>query len=50
MKKVIAKPQHKAPKLVMNPDVKNFYDFKVEDFQLIDYEYEILEEKIPVAI
>ncbi|MBQ1879006.1 MAG: thymidylate synthase [Candidatus Enteromonas sp.] len=50
VKKVIAKPQHKAPKLVMNPDVKNFYDFKVEDFQLIDYEYEILEEKIPVAI
>ena len=50
VKKVIAKPQHKAPKLVMNPDVKDFYDFKVEDFQLIDYEYEILEEKIPVAI
>ena len=50
VKKVIAKPQHKAPKLVMNPDVKNFYDFKVEDSQLIDYEYEILEEKIPVAI
>ena len=50
VKKVIAKPQHKAPKLVMNPDVKNFYDFKVEDFQLIDYEYEISEEKIPVAI
>jgi len=50
VKKVIAKPQHKAPKLVMNPNVKNFYDFKVEDFQLIDYEYEILEEKIPVAI
>lgn len=50
VKKVIAKPQHKAPKLVMNPDVKNFYDFKVEDFRLIDYEYEILEEKIPVAI
>lgn len=50
VKKVIAKPQHKAPKLVMNPDVKNFYDFKVEDFQLVDYEYEILEEKIPVAI
>jgi len=50
VKKVIAKPQHKAPKLVMNPDVKNFYDFKVEDFQLIDYEYEILQEKIPVAI
>lgn len=26
-----------APKLVVNPEVKNFYDFKVEDFQLVDY-------------
>ena len=50
VKKVIAKPQHKAPKLIINPNVKNFYDFKVEDFQLVDYEYEVLEEKIPVAI
>ena len=50
VKEVIAKPQHKAPKLKMNPDVKNFYDFKVEDFELIDYEYEPLDKKIPVAI
>ena len=50
VKKVIAKPQHKAPKLWVNPEVKNFYDFTVDDFKLIDYEYETLEEKIPVAI
>ena len=50
VKEVIAKPQHKAPKLIINPDVKNFYDFKVEDFQLIDYEYEKLDKKIPVAV
>lgn len=49
-KKVIAKPQHPAPKLWMNPDIKNFYDFKVEDFALEGYVYETLEEKIPVAI
>ena len=49
-KKVIEKPMHKAPKLWINPEVKNFYDFKVEDFDIIDYEYETLEEKIPVAI
>lgn len=49
-KKVIAKPQHPAPKLIMNKDIKNFYDFKVEDFALEGYEYETLEEKIPVAI
>ena len=50
VKEVIAKPQHKAPKLKINPNVKNFYDFKVEDFELIDYEYEKLDKKIPVAV
>ena len=49
-KKVIAKPQHKAPKLIMDPTIKNFYDFTVDSFKLVDYEYEPLEEKIPVAI
>ena len=29
VKKVIAKPQHKAPKLWVNPEIKNFYDFKI---------------------
>ena len=50
VKKVIAKPQHKAPKLVMDTSITNFYDFTVDSFKLIDYEYEKLEEKIPVAI
>ena len=50
VKEVIAKPQHKAPILKINPNVKNFYDFKVEDFELVDYEYEKLDKKIPVAI
>ena len=50
VKEVIAKPQHKAPTLRINPNVKNFYDFKVEDFELIDYEFEKLDKKIPVAI
>ena len=50
VKEVIAKPQHKAPTLKINPNVKNFYDFKVEDFELIDYEYEKLDKKIPVAV
>ena len=50
VKEVISKPQHKAPTLKINPNVKNFYDFKIEDFELIDYEYEDLGKKIPVAI
>lgn len=50
VKEVLAKPEHPAPKLVMNPDVKNFYDFKLEDFKLDNYEFEKLGKKIPVAI
>ena len=50
VKEVIAKPQHKAPTLKINPNVKNFYDVKIEDFVLIDYEFEKLDKKIPVAI
>lgn len=50
VKEVIAKPQHKAPKLWVNPEVKNFYDFTLDDFKLIDYEYEPFDKKIPVAI
>lgn len=50
VKEIITKPQHKAPTLKINPDIKDFYDFKVEDFELIDYEYEKLGKKIPVAI
>ena len=50
VEKVVAKEQHKAPKLIVDPNVTNFYDFTVDSFQLVDYEYEKLEEKIPVAI
>jgi thymidylate synthase len=32
-------PQYQAPTLWMNPTVKNFYDFTIDDFQLIDYQH-----------
>ena len=49
VKEVIAKEQFEAPKLIINPEVKNFYDFKLEDFKLVDYKYNLLGKKIPVA-
>ncbi len=30
---------YEAPKLILNPDVKNFYDFKPEDITLDDYKH-----------
>lgn len=50
VKEVIAKEQYDAPKLIINKDVKNFYGFKVEDFELVDYKYHLLGKKLPVAI
>ena len=50
VKKVLAHKEHPAPKLWINPEVKDFYAFTTDDFKLIDYEFEILEEKIPVAV
>lgn len=50
VKEVLSKPQHKAPKLIVDTSITNFYDFTVDSFQLVDYEYEKLDKKIPVAI
>lgn len=50
VEKVISNPVYDAPKLIMNPDVKNFYDFTVDDFELVDYNYSLLGQRLPVAI
>ncbi len=39
-----------APILKINPEVKDFYQFKVEDFTLEGYEYHKLGQKVLVAI
>ena len=50
VKEILENPRHKAPKLVVDESITNFYDFTVDSFKLVDYEYEKLEKKIPVAI
>ena len=41
---------HPNPKLWINPERRNFYDFTVEDFKLEGYEYEPFDHKFEVAV
>ena len=50
LKKMFENPQYQAPKLIINKDVKNFYDFTVDDFKLVDYKSTPLDTKLEVAI
>ena len=38
------------PKLIINPEISNFYDFKVEDFIVENYKAGEQIKKIPVAV
>lgn len=50
IKEMIERPQFDAPKLKINPEIKNFYDFTVDDFELVGYEKNEQIKNIPVAI
>ncbi len=50
VKQMLENPEYPAPKLVINPDVRDFYDFKVEDFVLEDYKATPLGTKLEVAV
>ena len=51
-KLIEAEPMDVTPKLVINNDTKDFYEFKVEDFEIQGYDYnkDIKLGKIPVAL
>ena len=50
VQEMMKNPRYPAPKFIMNKDIKNFYDFTVDDFALENYEYSTLGKKIEVAI
>ena len=50
IKELIARPQYPAPKVTLNPEVKNFYDFTVDDLIIEDYRKNPQVKNIPVAI
>ena len=50
VEKILQNKQFNAPKLWINPEIKDFYDFTVNDFKLEGYEFTPLEDKIEVAV
>ena len=50
VEELITRPTFPAPKVTLNPDVKDFYDFKVEDFTIEDYQTGPQIKNIPIAV
>ena len=49
-KELLDRPEHPAPKVSLNPDIKNFYDFTTDDLIVEDYVTEPQIKNIPIAI
>ncbi|MDD3122042.1 MAG: thymidylate synthase [Candidatus Izemoplasmatales bacterium] len=50
VKDLIKRPYYDAPELVINPEIKNFYDFTPNDFQLVYYHHGDQIKGIDVAV
>ena len=50
VKELISREQFEAPNLIMNNDIKNFYDFTVDDFVLENYKAGEQVKNIPIAV
>lgn len=50
VREMLTRPQYPAPKFRLNPEIKNFYDFTVDDIIIEDYEKNPQIKNIPVAI
>lgn len=49
VKKLITLQQYEAPKLVINKAINDFYQFSLNDFELLNYQYNDTKFNIPVA-
>lgn len=50
VEELISRPTYPAPRFKMNPDIKDFYDFTVDDFTIEDYQTGPQIKNIPIAI
>jgi len=50
IKELIERPTYNAPIFHMNPEIKDFYEFKIDDFSLENYQHGAQVIGIPVAV
>lgn len=50
VEELLTRPEHPAPKVWLNPEVKDFYEFTAEDLHVEDYVTEPQIKNIPIAI
>lgn len=50
VRELIQRPQYPAPKVSLNPEVKNFYDFTTDDLIVEDYQHGEQIRNIPIAV
>lgn len=50
IKELISRPQYPAPTFRLNPDVKDFYDFTLDDIEIENYQKNPQIKDIPIAI
>lgn len=50
IRELIARPQFPAPKFELNPEIKDFYDFTVNDIRVMEYQKNEQIKNIPIAI
>lgn len=49
VEEIIKMPRLAAPKIEVDTSIKNFYDFTVDSFKLVDYKFNDKKYQIPVA-
>jgi len=50
IRELIERPTYDAPEFWINPEITDFYEFKVEDFELRNYKFGPKVENIPIAV
>ena len=50
VQELIERPMYDAPKVILNPDIKNFYDFTENDFVVTNYLHGEQIKNIPIAV